>query len=156
MKNFEEIETGLLTDQMDTNSSAFDEFQAQLLNKSRNRSLEQKRKVELLALKYRIEEYLESDEGELQTAGTFLKAYLKAFQIKQIRFAEYIGLKPSNLSKLLKGERPLNYNLAIVLGQIFNLNPMLWIGIQAKNEMSLLKRTKEETYQKYSIQDLIN
>jgi len=155
-KKRKEPEKGILTNQMDTNSTDFDKFQAKLLNRSRERSIEQKRNVELLALKYKIEEYLESDENEIKLAGTFLKQYLKTLQIKQTKFANYIGLKPSNLSKLLSGERPINYDLALILGKIFNVNPMLWIEIQAKNELSRLEKAKDNKYYNYSLTDLIS
>ncbi|MCD6179388.1 MAG: hypothetical protein J7K39_05740 [Bacteroidales bacterium] len=48
---------------MDTNSVDFDNLQAKLLIKSRERSIEQRRNVELLSLKYQIEEYLQSMSG---------------------------------------------------------------------------------------------
>ena len=155
-KKRKEPEKGILTNRMDTNSTDFDKLQAKLLNRSRERSIEQKRNVELLALKYKIEEYLESDENDIKLAGTFLKQYLKTLQIKQTKFANYIGLKPSNLSKLLSGERPINYDLALILGKIFNVNPMLWIEIQAKNELSRLEKAKDNKYYNYSLTDLIS
>ena len=150
-----EPQKGLLINQMDTNSVEFDKLQAKLLNKSRERSVEQKRKIELLALKFKIEEYLENEESDIKLAGAFLKQYLKVLQIKQTIFAEYIGLKPSNLSKLLKGERPINYDLALILGNIFNISPMLWIELQAKNELNRLKQAKDKNYYNYSLKDLI-
>jgi len=155
-KKIKEPEKGILTNQMDINSNDFDKFQAKLLNRSRERSVEQKRNVELLALKYQIEEYLQSDKNEIKLAGAFLKQYLKTLQIKQTIFANYIGLKPSNLSKLLSGERPINYDLALILGKIFNVNPMLWIEIQAKNELNRLERAKDNKYYNYSLKDLIS
>jgi len=150
-----EPQKGLLTNKMEINSIEFDKLQAKLLNKSRERSVEQKRNVELLALKFKIEEYLENEESDMKLAGAFLKQYLKVLQIKQTKFANYIGLKPSNLSKLLKGERPINYDLALILGKIFNISPMLWIEIQAKNELNRLKRAKDKDYYNYSLTDLI-
>ena len=155
-KKIEEPEKGILTNQMDINSVDFDNFQAKLLNRSRERSIEQKRNVELLALKYQIEEYLQSDKNEIKLAGAFLKQYLKTLQIKQTRFANYIGLKLSNLSKLLSGERPINYDLALILGRIFDVNPMLWIEIQAKNELDRLEKAKGNNYYNYSLNDLIS
>ena len=155
-KKRKEPEKGILTNQMDTNSTDFDKFQAKLLNRSRERSIEQKRNVELLALKYQIEEYLHSNKNEIKLAGAFLKQYLKTLQIKQTRFANYIGLKPSNLSKLISGERPINYDLALILGKIFDVNPMLWIEIQAKNELDRLEKAKGNNYYNYSLSDLIS
>ena len=49
-----EPENGVLTNQMDINSSDFEKLQAKLLNKSKERTEEQIINIELLALKYRI------------------------------------------------------------------------------------------------------
>ena len=75
--------------------------------------------------------------------------------IRQNKFAEYIGIKPSNLSKLISGERPVNFDLALVFGRLFNHNPMLWIEIQAKNELKKLSDASREKYASYSLNDLI-
>ena len=155
-KKIIEPENGLLTNQMDVNSTDFDKFQAKLLNKSRARTQEQNLNIELLALKYNIEDYLNNDDNEdVKIAGEFIKQYLRTLRIKQNRFAEYIGIKPSNLSKLLKGERPINYELALILGRIFKVNPMIWIEIQAKNELLRLKQVKHQELFKYSLKDLL-
>lgn len=147
---------GVLTDRMNTNSTEFDEFQAILLNKSRLRSSKQKRNVELLALQYNIEDYINTDNQDIKLVGDFLKQYLKALQIQQNKFANYIGLKPSNLSKLITGERQINYNLALIFGKIFNISPMLWIEIQAKNELNKIEKAKNKEYYNYSLNDLIS
>ncbi len=146
---------GLLTNQMDVNSNEFDMFQAKLLNISRERTISQRRNVELLALQYKIEDYINSGNDDIKLAGEFLKQYLKILKISQIKFSKYIGLKPSNLNKILKGERPINYNLALIFGEIFQINPMYWIEIQAKNELSRLKKEKKNEYINYSLNDLL-
>ena len=154
-KKIKEPVSGVLTERTDITSTDFEKFQANLLNRSRERTNEQQLNIELLALRYRIEDYLNNEEGDIQAAGDFIKQYLKVLRIKQNRFARYIGIKPSNLSKLLKGERPINYELALILGRIFKIDPMLWIEIQAKNEMQRLKRTKGKEYYKYSLDELL-
>ena len=150
-----EPENGLLTEQMDVNSTDFSKFQAKLLNKSRERTQEQNLNIELLALKYKIEDYLNNEEEDVKIAGEFIKQYLKTLRIRQNKFAEYIGIKPSNLSKLLKGERPINYELALILGRIFKVNPMVWIEIQAKNELLRLKQMNHKKLYQYSLKDLL-
>ncbi len=154
-KQKKDLKDGLLTHQMDLNTHEFNQFQAKLLNRSEKRTEEQKRTVELLALKYRMEDYLQSDDESVKLAGEFLKQFLNVLKIKQVRFAEYIGVKPSNLSKLLNGERSINYELALILGKLFKIDPMIWIEIQAKNEMNRLRRANDNDYSDYSLNDLI-
>lgn len=157
MKKNEQIEPtdGALTNRMDVGTDSFNEFQAILLNKSKERSIEQKRNIELLSLKFRMEDYLKSEGHDVKLAGEFLKLYLKTLRIKQNKFAKYVGLNPTNLSKLISGERPINYEFALILGKIFNSDPMLWIEIQAKNELNKLKNARSKKYPKYSLNDLI-
>jgi plasmid maintenance system antidote protein VapI len=59
------------------------------------------------------------------------------------------------LSKLLNGERSINYDLALIFGRIFNHDPMLWIEIQAKNEIHRLQRSDKNKYSDYSLNDLV-
>ena len=154
-KRLEEPKESALTHKMDVGTQGFDEFQAILLEKSRNRTEIQKRKIDLLAIKYQIEDYLASDEAEEKSAGYFLKLILRTLNIQQKQFAEYIGLKPSNLSKLMKRERSINYDLALIFGRLFNHKPMLWIEIQAKNELKRLLNAEKRNYSVYTLNDLI-
>lgn len=146
---------GVLTNQMDIGTNEFNEFQAILLNKSKERSTAQKREIELLALKFKMEDYIESEGQDVKLPGEFLKQYLKTLEIPQKKFANYINLNPSNLSKLISGERPINYELALIFGKIFNNDPILWIEIQVKNELKKIKKVKLEKYRNYSLNDLI-
>ena len=69
--------------------------------------------------------------------------------------AEYIGLKPSNFSKILSGSRKVNFELSFILGQIFNLDPKVWMLIQVKNEYLELKKEKEKYFQNFKLEDLV-
>jgi addiction module HigA family antidote len=157
MKKSNHIEplNGVLTNQMDVGTDEFKKFQAILLNKSKERSTAQKRDIELLAIKFKMEDYLESEEQDIKLPGEFLKQYLKTLEIPQKKFANYINLNPSNLSKLISGERPINYELALIFGKIFNNEPMLWIEIQVKNEFKKIIKSKHKKYHNYSLNDLI-
>jgi addiction module HigA family antidote len=154
-KEIKEPEEGVLTTKMDVGTKGFDDFQAILLKKSRERSEDQKRKIDLLTFKYQMEDYVNSETGEIKTAGEFLKIILQLLHIQQNKFANYIGLKPSNLSKLINSERSINYDLALIFGRLFNHNPMLWIEIQAKYEMYKLSHSDRDKYSDYSLNYLI-
>lgn len=151
----EKYENGIKAMQMDLGSAEYEDFRGGLLKRSEARTEEQKIKIELLALKYKIEEYLEKEDCRIMLAGEFIRQYLDVLKIKQNRFAEYIGMKPSNLSKLLKGERPINYRLALILGRLFDVNPIYWLEIQTKNEFMRLKGKSDDDIKKYSLRDLL-
>src|SRR5690554_3461140 len=147
--------TQVLTDRMDVGTREFDEFQAILLNKSRERSNEQKKVVELMSLKFKMEDYLNSKDKHSKLVGDFLKDFLNAFEIRQNKFADYIGIRPSNLTKLIKGERSLSHELVLVFGTIFQNDPMLWLDIQDKNKLYELSKVKKNEIKNYSLEDLI-
>lgn len=151
----EEPQGGRLTHSMDVGTKGFNDFQAILLKKSMQRTENQELRINLLTLKYQMEDYLTSDKTEEKSAGEFLKTILKTLQIQQNQFAEYIGLKPSNLSKLIKGERTINYDLALIFSRLFNHEAMLWIEIQAKNELNKLLHAERNKYAVYSLNDLV-
>ncbi len=154
--NSAEPKSGMLTNSMDTGTSEFKDFQAILLNIAKNRSEAQKKEIELLSIKFQMQDYLESEETELKLPGYFLKEYLKTLDIPQKKFAHYIEMNPSNFNKIIKGERPINYELAIILGEIFNNDAMLWIKIQAKNELKKIQKSKTRRFSNYSLKDLIS
>ena len=155
-KQTQKLQKNILTNRMDVGTKGFDDFQTILLKKSRERTDSQKRKIDLLTLRYQMEDYITSEEIDVKSAGEFLKIILKSLHIQQNKFADYIGLKPSNLSKLITGERNINYDLALIFGHLFNHNPMLWIDIQAKNELHRLINAEQNKYSNYSLNDLMS
>ncbi len=144
----------VLTDRMDVDTKEFNEFQAILLNKSKERSNERKKMIELTALNFKMEDYVNSENNHSKSVGDFLKSYLIAFDIRQNKFAEYIGIRPSNLTKLIKGERSLNHEMAMIFGTIFGNDPMIWLDIQNKNKLHEVSKTKRKELNKYSLDDL--
>lgn len=155
-KNYEEPSNGVLTNRMDTGTKEFNEFQAIVLNKSKAQTEHQKMMIELMALKFKMEDYLKSEETNIKLAGEFLKSFLKITHVRQNKFANYIGLKPSNFSKLIGGERPISHEMALILGNVFNVEPTLWLNVQAKNELKKLTKSNKNTYGNFSLDDLIN
>ncbi|MEZ5059204.1 MAG: HigA family addiction module antitoxin [Saprospiraceae bacterium] len=155
-KEYNNNKEQVLTDRMDVGTKEFNEFQAILLNKSKARSNERKKMIELMSIKFKMEDYLNSEDKHSKLVGDFLKAYLNAFNIRQNKFANYIGIRPSNLTKLIKGERSLSHEMALVFGTIFGNDPMLWLDIQDKNKLYELSQTKRKEMEKYSLDDLIN
>ena len=149
---------GTLTTSMNTTSKEFKELQLFLSDKVASLEAKQKLDIELLALQIKIEDYLNDNESnnEVVTVGDFLRLYLDKLNIKQNKIAKYIGLKSSNFSKILSGERKVNFELSFILGRIFNLDPKTWMLIQVKNEYLSLKKEKENAFQSYKLEDLVN
>ena len=89
-KKYKEPSNGVLTNRMDIGTTEFNEFQAILLNKSKAQTELQKKRIELMALKFRMEDYLKSKDRDIKFTGEYLKACLKITQVYQNKFANYI------------------------------------------------------------------
>ncbi len=142
---------------MNTDSKEFKELQLFLSNKADNLSEKQKIQLELFALQVKMEDYIKSTDSEdnITTVGDFLRLYIDKLGIKQNKLASYIGLKPSNLNKILSGTRKVNFELSFILGQIFNLDPKIWMLIQVKNEYIELRNNRDVYFKNFKLEDLV-
>ena len=154
LKQLEEPEIGLITEPMDSNTEEFKKFQAIILNKVKEQSKEKRLEIELIALKIKMEDYMKDESETVKTAGDFLKSFLLLLNITQKRFAEYTGIEPTFLSKIVNGERVINSEYALIISKIFSTEPLLWLEIQAKNELKIVEK-KLGTLNKYSLQSLM-
>ena len=138
------------------NSSDYKDLQKAVQEHVKKQSFRQKINYELISLKLQIENYVEEIEPvAIVSPGDFLRKYLKAINIKNKEFANYIELEEANLSMIMKGKRKINTELAYKLGQIFNINPNYWLLIQSKNELLLIGNKQKTTLKKYRLNDLL-
>lgn len=137
---------------VNTNSK---ELQRIIIQKSSKLTQKQIQENKLLSLRFQMQTYLNCSDKTIIEVGYFLKEFLQQLDIKKKTFAEYLGLQESNLSALFKGNRKVNIDLAIKLGTIFKVDPVLWIHIQSKNELIKLHQENKIEYQKYSLNDLL-
>lgn len=141
---------------VNTNSKDFKGLRAAIQAHAKQQTTYDKIRYALISLKFQMESYISEEEpAEIIAIGEFLSHHLKAINIKNKEFAKYINIEASNLSSILKGRRKINTDLALKLGQLFNLNPNLWLLIQSKNELLGINKTKRVEYQKYQLEDLL-
>lgn len=144
-------------DSIDRKSPAFQQLQEAIQQHSGRQKKSEKVSNQLLSLRFQMMNYLESDApSEVKPAGYFLEKYLEVLVIKKKTLARYLGYQESNLSAILKGKRSINTDLAIKLGEIFQLDPELWLNIQSKNTLIEVARKNKAQYQHYSLQGLLN
>ena len=140
---------------INTNAKEFKALKKIIAEEAKQQSEDQLLENTLLSVRFQMESYLKNEDGSIIEVGFFLKEFLRKLGVKNKFFAEYIGFQESNLSALFKGKRKINPDLAIKLGKIFRVNPILWIHIQSKNELLKLKKENKNMYQEYSIDDLL-
>ena len=103
-----------------------------------------------------MEDYIKStNESKPKLLGEFLKLYLDTLHIRQNKFANYIDIEPSNLNKVIKGERQITSEIALKIAKIFELDPLLLLEVQIKTELLKLMNTKSKQIGKYSLKDLL-
>lgn len=154
-KNLEDGINGLGIGVVNINSKEFKELQRIINEKAGKLTKKQIQENKLLSLRFQMQTYLDSYDKTIIEVGWFLKEFLQQLEIRKKSFAEYLGLQESNLSALFKGKRKINIDLAIKLGTIFRVDPILWIHIQSKNELIRLHQENKKEYQKYSLKDLL-
>jgi len=110
------LEEGLMTESMDSLTKEYEDIKAALID-----------------LKSEMINYLNAKNKKLEV-GHFIKLFIEAVEIKQIEFANYLGLTSESLTELLTGQSQLNIELAFILEMLTNINAELWIGVQSHNE----------------------
>lgn len=149
------LESGILTELMDIGSEDFKDFQRFIKAKANSRTNEQKIFVEQIALKFKIDDYLANEDKKIVSVGKFIKLFLKNTKIKQNRLAEYLGIKPPNLFKILTGERRVNLEVALMLENIIGVTAESLLAVQTKNEIMSVGKQKKKEFLKYNIKELI-
>ena len=115
----------------------------------------QKMDHKLLALKFKIQDYLQEKDKNLVELGDFLRIALSILTVKNKVFASYIGIEESNLSALINGRRKVNFDLALKFERIFDIPADLWLQLQNHNEMKQMAIENKHKYDQYSLEDLL-
>ncbi|HEY5326559.1 MAG TPA: hypothetical protein VIJ27_06130 [Mucilaginibacter sp.] len=121
---------------------------------NRQRSPERILKNEMLAIHYKMEEYVMDQETTFEqmcTIQDFVKYFLKILGIKKGEFANYLEINDSNLNKYYNNDRRFNPVLAMKFGHFFHTPADLWLKVQFKNELLYfqMETKSEEKYEKY-------
>lgn len=82
-------------------------------------------RTEMYTLKLKMVQYLKSKSDSTRSFGYFLKQELTRLKIKQNKFASYIDLKPPNLTKIIKDQRKINMEQALIFQSIFQIDTEL-------------------------------
>ena len=94
-----------------------------------------------IGIKLQMKTYLQSDSKETILAGEFLNKLLAIYNIKKTKFADFLEIENANLHALLRGRRKFNSKTASIVGEMFKINPELWMYIEAKNELKKFNST---------------
>lgn len=148
---------GAGTGSVNTQSSDWQAFLSVVKQHSENRSREERTDTKLKEIRFRMEAYLRDVESKLPVdTPSLLHEAIGALGVKKKEFAEYIGLEDSNLSAMLKGSRRISPEFALKLEQIFTISATLWLSVQAKNELELLRKNRYTVTPMLSLKGLLS
>ncbi|OGQ95776.1 MAG: addiction module antidote protein, HigA family [Deltaproteobacteria bacterium RIFOXYD12_FULL_57_12] len=71
--------------------------------------------------------------------GEFLAEILGEMGISQAEFARTIGVSPMRISHVIKADRPVTAELALLFGRAFNQSPQYWLNLQASYDLKIAK-----------------
>ena len=69
--------------------------------------------------------------------GEFLAEMLAEMGISQAEFARTIGISPMRISHIIKGDRPVTAELALLFGRVFNQTPQYWLNLQTAYDLKI-------------------
>lgn len=153
MKNNKEIQPGDIWNK--DKAKGLENF---IFTQSEKQSEQRVLKNKLLAIQYRLEDYIEKDtKGKKLLAIDFVKMYLDTLNITQRKLAELFEMKDSNLHKYLVGERKLNTDLVLKLSSFSHTDPEYWLRLEVKNELMEIKKEKKSSnrYKRYDYKNLL-
>ena len=71
--------------------------------------------------------------------GEILEDELRERGLKKNYVAQQLGLKPSNLSEIVKGRRGINAELAYQLEQTLNIEAEFWLRSQMRYDLTVVR-----------------
>lgn len=123
------------------------------------RSPERLIRNQMLSVLYRLEAYLQEENGgnnEIYTIAYFVDEFCKVLKLTKTQFASYIDTDVSNLNKYLNGQRAFNIEFAMKFSHFFHTPVDVWLKVQLKNDLiALHKVDKGHKYDKYDYKKVL-
>ena len=69
--------------------------------------------------------------------GEFLAEILGEMKLSQAEFSRAIGVSPMRISHVIKGDRPVTAELALLFGRVFNQSPQYWLNLQVSYDLKI-------------------
>lgn len=73
--------------------------------------------------------------------GLFLQEALTELGMSQARFARQIGVSAMRVSHVIKGQRPVTAELALLFGRVFGQSPEYWLNLQANYDLKVAEKS---------------
>lgn len=72
--------------------------------------------------------------------GEFLRETLDELSLTQAAFARAIGTSPMRVSHVVKGQRPVTAELALLFGRALGQSPEYWLNLQGAFDLKVAEK----------------
>lgn len=72
--------------------------------------------------------------------GVFLQETLAELGVSQAEFARQIGVSAMRISHVVKGQRPVTAELALLFGRAFSQSPEYWLNLQSGYDLKIAEK----------------
>ena len=72
--------------------------------------------------------------------GVFLQEALAELSVSQAQFARQIGVSAMRISHVVKGQRPVTAELALLFGRAFSQSPEYWLNLQSGYDLKIAEK----------------
>ena len=72
--------------------------------------------------------------------GEFLKEIIDELGVSQAEFARTVGLSAMRISHVIRGQRPVTAEMALLFGKAFGQTPQYWINLQAAYDLKVAEK----------------
>lgn len=69
--------------------------------------------------------------------GVYLKEILDELRVSQYRLAQELGVSAMQVSHVVRGQRPLNAEMALRLGRYLDQSPRYWLHLQSRYDIDV-------------------
>jgi antitoxin HigA-1 len=69
--------------------------------------------------------------------GVYLKEILDELGVSQYRLAQELGVPAMQVNHVVRGQRPLNAELALRLGRYLDQSPRYWLHLQSRYDIDV-------------------
>ena len=76
--------------------------------------------------------------------GHFLKEILDEMGLSQAAFARAIGVAPMRVSLVVRGERPVTAELALLLAKALGQSPQYWLNLQTAYDLKTVSKKVQQ------------
>ncbi len=87
-----------------------------------------------------IEEMMDKSLALIHPGEILLEDFMRPLRISQYRLAHDIGVQPTRINQIIKGQRAISTDTALRLAKYFKTSAVLWLRLQMQYDLEKAKQ----------------